>query len=735
MLHSVRLVAALCLALALPGLASAQDYRTWYLAEGSTALFEQEILIGNPNNAVANVQVQYLLPTGPGKLVNYTVEKFGRKTIRAHQDEVAFSVSAVITSDVPIVVERSMYWGGATRRLGGHNTTGVLEPKAEWFLAEGITNPIFDQYLLIQNPNAFDVTVEVALLGDDGIRDTLEKTIGANSRGTIAFRWDVGGKFLNRAFSTKVTSKTPGGNIIVERAIYWGGIFAGGLNPGGTNAAGISQLSDTWRFAEGFAEGGKVGGFLTFLLLANPTTTDTTVDVTFFLEDGAPEVVSKPLPANSRGTVWVNYDTSRAKDKPFSIVAKSRGGVQIAAERVMYWGRDLREGHVVSGVPAAATQWAFADGQEDRFNGIDYDTYYLVSNANDAAATITATFLFEDGRGVQKTVNVGANSRGTINTGTFPELSNRRFAAFFSSNQPVVMERAVYWGTGYYGGHASAGVPWPNALDFTGLQGPQAATVTSASPNVGTTNGGTDVTIKGTGFVKSSTVRFGGVPAAGLLVADAETIIARTPGSTARTVDITVTTLGNTATLANAFTYEAPPPPPPPPPPPTSGTQARGPSVAEFCTIPDPKAGAPATAIYRSMCSGPTRTGTLPLNFFGLVNQLAIERRDFLIGSCVKRGGNINFIVELVRRLRETTGTNRWGLNYKRGGEGISDDIVTYFYGPEGEEMEGDLRVYIIDVIGNHCPDAGNPGPNWQDQTNATRSGGTVGRWTTAGRF
>ena len=101
MLHSVRLVAALCLALALPGLASAQDYRTWYLAEGSTALFEQEILIGNPNNAVANVQVQYLLPTGPGKLVNYTVEKFGRKTIRAHQDEVAFSVSAVITSDVP----------------------------------------------------------------------------------------------------------------------------------------------------------------------------------------------------------------------------------------------------------------------------------------------------------------------------------------------------------------------------------------------------------------------------------------------------------------------------------------------------------------------------------------------------------------------------------------------------------------------------------------------------------
>ena len=57
MLHSVRLVAALCLALALPGLAAAQDYKKWYLAEGSTGFFEQEILIGNPNGAEATVQV------------------------------------------------------------------------------------------------------------------------------------------------------------------------------------------------------------------------------------------------------------------------------------------------------------------------------------------------------------------------------------------------------------------------------------------------------------------------------------------------------------------------------------------------------------------------------------------------------------------------------------------------------------------------------------------------------
>jgi hypothetical protein len=87
---------------------------------------------------------------------------------------------------------------------------------------------------------------------------------------------------------------------------------------------------------------------------------------------------------------------------------------------------------------------------------------------------------------------------------------------------------------------------------------------------------------------------------------------------------------------------------------------------------------------------------------------------------------------EAVRRLRTATGSNRWGLNIKRGNQGLSQDIVTYFYGPEGTEMEGDVRVYIFDIIGGHC--GNNPGPNWEDVTEKTRAGGTIGRWTTAGQ-
>jgi hypothetical protein len=237
--------------------------------------------------------------------------------------------------------------------------------------------------------------------------------------------------------------------------------------------------------------------------------------------------------------------------------------------------------------------------------------------------------------------------------------------------------------------------------------------VASASPNFGTTDGGTDVTLKGANFVKASAVRFGDRPAAGVFVADAETIVARSPGQGEGTVSITVQSLGNTATLANAFTYErAEPPPPPPPPPPPAGT-----------------ANGPAEWIYPQ---------SFPY-FFSVVQQVANARRDLLLSSCTEHdgqripGGNNEFMFEVVRRLRALTGSNRWGLNWKRGNAGdLSQDIVNYYYGPEGVPMEGRTEVFIIDIIGGHC--GSNPGPNWQDQTRATRDAGTIGRWTTAGR-
>lgn len=121
----------------------------------------------------------------------------------------------------------------------------------------------------------------------------------------------------------------------------------------------------------------------------------------------------------------------------------------------------------------------------------------------------------------------------------------------------------------------------------------------------------------------------------------------------------------------------------------------------------------------------------LPLpDMSGVVRDVAAERPDLLASSCQDTGGTWDFMDLLVDRLREQD--ERWGYNWKRGVIGDpSEDAVDYHYGPGPHEES--TEVYIIDVIGGHCGD--NPGPAWNDVTQATLEGGTIGMWTGRGRF
>lgn len=82
------------------------------------------------------------------------------------------------------------------------------------------------------------------------------------------------------------------------------------------------------------------------------------------------------------------------------------------------------------------------------------------------------------------------------------------------------------------------------------------ATISGVSPNSGPTAGGTNVTISGTNFATGATVTFGGVPATGISVANADTILATTPSGNAGGVAVSVTNPGATAvSKSGAFTY------------------------------------------------------------------------------------------------------------------------------------------------------------------------------------
>ena len=87
----------------------------------------------------------------------------------------------------------------------------------------------------------------------------------------------------------------------------------------------------------------------------------------------------------------------------------------------------------------------------------------------------------------------------------------------------------------------------------------------SVSPNAGPATGGTEITIRGTGFAAGTTVTIGGRPATDVNVRSSDMITAKTPSSSiASLVDVAVTLNGRTSTLATGFRYDPTAPNTPP---------------------------------------------------------------------------------------------------------------------------------------------------------------------------
>lgn len=119
----------------------------------------------------------------------------------------------------------------------------------------------------------------------------------------------------------------------------------------------------------------------------------------------------------------------------------------------------------------------------------------------------------------------------------------------------------------------------------------------------------------------------------------------------------------------------------------------------------------------------PTPPNYIPLpNRAAVVEEMARLYPNDLRNSCAEAGGNNTWLFRLVQRLRRED--TRWGLNWKRARVGdMSQDIITYNYGPEADE--GTLWVHAVDVIGGHC--GSNPGATWN---NVTVLFSTGAKWT-----
>ncbi len=288
---------------------------TWYLAEGSTNYgFDTYILVQNPNSGNVSVRLDFMKGDGTTVPFDFPMSGNSRTTIRASDIVGSADISTRVTSTGGnVVAERAMYWNNFG---GGHESVGVTAPSMTWYLAEGTTAYGFQEYLLIQNPDATRTAhTSVYFLKPDGDMEILGADLTPNSRSTVQVSDIVGATDV----SITVMSDIP---VVAERSMYWSNRIEG------HDSIGCTTPDRTWYLAEG-----STWGFEEYVLLANPTDSAAHVTLTFMRNDGVTQNLGATVGGLSRVTVRVNDVMPNAQVS----VKVTSSDQPIMVERSMYW--------------------------------------------------------------------------------------------------------------------------------------------------------------------------------------------------------------------------------------------------------------------------------------------------------------------------------------------------------------------------------------------------------------
>src|SRR5579883_921392 len=143
---------------------------SWIFAEGTTTTrFQPFLTILNPNTVPAQVTASFYGQTG-GSLGSRTlvVPPLSRANLKLNDVLDASAIASVLTSNLPVVVERPMYFGRPNDAgIAGGDVFGRNGAGLSWTFPGGDicgTN----EYLLIYNPSPKAVSIDATFYGSDG---------------------------------------------------------------------------------------------------------------------------------------------------------------------------------------------------------------------------------------------------------------------------------------------------------------------------------------------------------------------------------------------------------------------------------------------------------------------------------------------------------------------------------------------------------------------------------------
>ncbi|MDI6830324.1 MAG: IPT/TIG domain-containing protein [Actinomycetota bacterium] len=429
----------------LPPEASYGEAQTWYLAEGYTGgEFDTWVLVQNPGVEAAHVTFDFQLPPG-SSAPSFSFDLPGRSRQSFHLDGFEglsdTDVSTRVTSSVPVMVERAMYFS-YNGKTGGHDSIGVKYPSNIWYFAEGYTGGEFDTWVLVQNPG--DANAHVTLefqLPPGSSAPPFEFDLPAGTRRSIHLDELPG--LSETDVSTKVVANIP---VVAERAVYFD--YFG--KTGGHDSIGVVSPSERWFLAEGYTG----GDFDTWVLVQNPGDASAHVRFDFQLPPGS----SAPpfefdLPARSRQSFHLDdFDGLSATDVSTMVTSN----LPVVAERAMYFNYfGKTDGHDSVGVDFPSDTWYLAEG----YTGGDFDTWVLVQNPGEKTKHVILDFQLPPGSSAPSIeFDLPGGTRQSIHLDDLPGLSDTDVSTKVSADGLVVAERAMYFNYGGKdGGHCSAG--------------------------------------------------------------------------------------------------------------------------------------------------------------------------------------------------------------------------------------------------------------------------------------
>lgn len=343
-----------------------------------------------------------------------------------------------------VAVDRTMWWDSLTA-YGTHAETAVDAPATTWYLAEGATHSGFNLFYLVQNPTTTPASLQVSYLLPAPAAPVVKTyAVAANSRFNIWVNRE--GAALAATDVSAVLTSTNNVPLIVERAMY---LDSGGLAFGaGHESLGVRSPATEWYLAEG-ATGPY---FDLFVLVANPGTTDATIQARYLLPNGTTVTKAHTVRAQSRFNIWVDLQDPALADTAVSTVITSTNNVPIIVERSMWWpgpqASMWQEAHNSAGATAAGTRWAVADGESG--GPANVSTYVLIANPSAQAASVRVSLIFDSIVPLTVGYTIAPNSRFNVdfrrefNFGGVDRSYGVLVESLGTNPMPIVVERAMY---------------------------------------------------------------------------------------------------------------------------------------------------------------------------------------------------------------------------------------------------------------------------------------------------